>query len=72
VLSSEAHVSLVAYQLDPSDSLGDPTVERPAIKWPGVFEKLPIFVTYPYLLPCAVAASVTFIGRFVSLYSQVV
>ncbi|KAJ7906286.1 hypothetical protein B0H13DRAFT_2020962 [Mycena leptocephala] len=29
--------------------------ERPAIKWPGVFEDT-IFVQYPYLLPCAVAA----------------
>jgi hypothetical protein len=42
-------------------------VERPATKWPGVFENMPLFVTYPYLLPCAVAALVTFIGRMKSL-----
>ena len=72
MLSSEAHVSSVAYRPDPSGLSDVPTVERPAIKWPGVFEKLPIFVTYPYLLPCAVAALVTFTGRFVPPYSQVI
>ena len=39
------------------------SVERPATKWPGVFEDLPLFKTYPYLLPCAVAALITFIGE---------
>lgn len=42
--------------------------ERPATKWPGIFENMPIFVTYPYLLPCAVAASVTFIGSILSCF----
>lgn len=39
-------------------------VENPAKKWPSVFANIPLFVNYPYLLPCAVAASVTFIGEF--------
>ena len=38
-------------------------VESPATKWPAIFEDVPIFVTYPYLLPCAIAALVTFTGR---------
>jgi hypothetical protein len=39
------------------------SVERPAIKWPGIFEDIPLFVNYPYLLPCGLAASVTFMGE---------
>lgn len=62
MLSSEGHVGSLAYQLVLSDLSVILAVERPATKWPGVFEKMPIFVTYPYLLPCAVAALVTFIG----------
>lgn len=41
--------------------------ERPAVKWPGIFEDT-IFVTYPYLLPCAVAASVTLIGSILGCF----
>ena len=43
--------------------LTDFVVENPAEKWPGVFAQIPFFVQYPYLLPCAVAASVTFLGK---------
>lgn len=39
-------------------------VEKPADKWPGVFGQVPLLVEYPYLLPCAVAASITFTGAF--------
>ena len=41
-------------------------VESPALKWPNVFGKLPLFVQYPYLLPTSIAASVTLAG--VSLF----
>jgi hypothetical protein len=40
-------------------------VESPAQKWPDFTRKFPFFATYPYALPCAVAASVTFVGSFV-------
>lgn len=39
------------------------SVESPAKKWPGAFEKMPIFVKYPYLLPCCVAATVLATGQ---------
>jgi len=39
-------------------------VEKPADKWPDVFGKISLLVDYPYLLPCAVAASITFTGAF--------
>ncbi|OJA11394.1 hypothetical protein AZE42_03948 [Rhizopogon vesiculosus] len=42
--------------------------EKPAEKWPDVFGKVPLLVDYPYLLPCAVAASVTFTGSLLSLF----
>ncbi|KAF8644931.1 hypothetical protein AX16_008213 [Volvariella volvacea WC 439] len=42
--------------------------ERPAEKWPDVFGHYQLFITYPYLLPCAIAASITFIGSFLSLF----
>ncbi|RPD75611.1 major facilitator superfamily MFS-1 [Lentinus tigrinus ALCF2SS1-7] len=42
--------------------------ESPAKKWPSVFADIPLFVKYPYLLPCCVAASVTFIGSMLSLF----
>jgi len=42
--------------------------EKPAEKWPDVFGKVPLLVDYPYLLPCALAASVTFTGSFLSLF----
>lgn len=38
-------------------------VESPALKWPDAFANLEIFVKYPYLLPCALAASITFTGK---------
>ncbi|KAI8976598.1 major facilitator MFS-1 [Trametes punicea] len=38
------------------------TFESPANKWPSVFANVPLFIKYPYLLPCCVAASVTFTG----------
>ncbi|KAJ7108561.1 hypothetical protein C8R44DRAFT_884628 [Mycena epipterygia] len=41
--------------------------ERPAVKWPGMFEDT-IFVKYPYLLPCSVAASVTLIGSILGCF----
>ncbi|KAJ7064824.1 hypothetical protein C8F01DRAFT_1128328 [Mycena amicta] len=41
--------------------------ERPAVKWPGVFEET-IFATFPYLLPCAVAACVTLIGSILGCF----
>ncbi|KAI0760328.1 major facilitator superfamily MFS-1 [Fomes fomentarius] len=44
------------------------TFENPALKWPSVFASVPLFVKYPYLLPCCVAASVTFIGSILSLF----
>ncbi|KAG6841094.1 hypothetical protein C0991_001901 [Blastosporella zonata] len=42
--------------------------ERPAVKWPEVFGNVTLFVTYPYLLPCALAALVTFIGSILSCF----
>lgn len=47
--------------LIPSGSL--PLVERPAVKWPGTFGDFQLFITYPYLLPCGLAALVTFAGK---------
>ncbi|KAI0828591.1 major facilitator MFS-1 [Trametes gibbosa] len=44
------------------------TFESPAKKWPGVFANVPLFEKYPYLLPCCVAASVTFTGSILSLF----
>ncbi|KAG5727530.1 Protein ZINC INDUCED FACILITATOR 1 [Termitomyces sp. T112] len=44
------------------------TFERPADKWPNVFGNFQFFVTYPYLLPCALAALVTFIGSILSCF----
>ncbi|EJD01298.1 major facilitator superfamily MFS-1 [Fomitiporia mediterranea MF3/22] len=42
--------------------------ENPAKKWPGMFADVPLFVKYPYLLPTAIAASITFIGAILSLF----
>ncbi|KAJ3514284.1 hypothetical protein NLJ89_g2460 [Agrocybe chaxingu] len=42
--------------------------ERPAIKWPDVFGDVQLFVTYPYLLPCGLAALITLIGSILSLF----
>ena len=30
---------------------------QPALKYPNTFGRLPVFVSYPYLLPCLFAAS---------------
>ncbi|EKM57989.1 uncharacterized protein PHACADRAFT_251932 [Phanerochaete carnosa HHB-10118-sp] len=42
--------------------------ENPAKKWPGVFNSVPLFVQYPYLLPCMVASSVTLTGSILCLF----
>ncbi|KAG2154186.1 uncharacterized protein EDB93DRAFT_1133165 [Suillus bovinus] len=42
--------------------------EKPADKWPSVFGQVQLLVEYPYLLPCAVAASITLTGSFLSLF----
>ncbi|KAJ3781028.1 hypothetical protein GGU10DRAFT_379962 [Lentinula aff. detonsa] len=44
------------------------TFERPADKWPSVFSKVPIFVEFPYLLPCILAAFVTLTGSFLACF----
>ncbi|KAF5356799.1 hypothetical protein D9756_006576 [Leucocoprinus leucothites] len=42
--------------------------ERPATKWPDVFGDIPLFIAYPYLLPCALAALVMSIGGLLGLF----
>ncbi|KAF7426094.1 hypothetical protein PC9H_008460 [Pleurotus ostreatus] len=42
--------------------------ERPVVKWPSVFQDVEIFVTYPYLLPCLLAATITFIGSVLACF----
>ncbi|KAF8905262.1 hypothetical protein CPB84DRAFT_1705871 [Gymnopilus junonius] len=42
--------------------------ERPAVKWPDVFGDVQLFITYPYLLPCALAAAITLSGSVLSLF----
>ncbi|KAF8155795.1 hypothetical protein B0H34DRAFT_509817 [Crassisporium funariophilum] len=42
--------------------------ERPATKWPETFGDVQLFVTYPYLLPCGLAALVTLIGSILSCF----
>ncbi|KAF9475124.1 major facilitator superfamily MFS-1 [Pholiota conissans] len=42
--------------------------ERPATKWPETFGDVQLFKTYPYLLPCGLAASVTLLGSFLCLF----
>ncbi|KAI6124486.1 major facilitator MFS-1 [Pisolithus croceorrhizus] len=44
------------------------SLEQPAEKWPGAFGQVHLLVKYPYLLPCAVAGSITMIGSFLSLF----
>ncbi|EIN08381.1 major facilitator MFS-1 [Punctularia strigosozonata HHB-11173 SS5] len=41
--------------------------ETPAKKWPGIFEKT-IFVNYPYLLPTAIASSITLTGAILTCF----
>lgn len=38
-------------------------VESPGKKWPDVFSRWSLFITYPYLLPTAIASLVTFAGE---------
>ncbi|KAG8958327.1 hypothetical protein FRC03_009221 [Tulasnella sp. 419] len=42
--------------------------EHPAVTWPNIFGDIHLFVEYPYLLPCAIAASITFVGAVLSLF----
>ncbi|PPQ66007.1 hypothetical protein CVT24_011951 [Panaeolus cyanescens] len=42
--------------------------ERPAVKWPDIFGNIPIFVEFPYLLPCGIAAFVTFMGSVLACF----
>ncbi|KAH9478348.1 Major facilitator superfamily multidrug transporter mfsB [Psilocybe cubensis] len=42
--------------------------ERPATKWPEIFGDVHLFVKYPYLLPCGLAASVLLFGSFLSIF----
>lgn len=44
------------------------TFESPANKWPEIFRDFLLFVTYPYLLPCAVAAFITLTGAFLACF----
>ncbi|KAG8875107.1 hypothetical protein FRB97_005392 [Tulasnella sp. 331] len=42
--------------------------ESPAGKWPNGIGSIHFLADYPYLLPCAVAASITFVGAVFSLF----
>ncbi|KAK7467458.1 hypothetical protein VKT23_004511 [Stygiomarasmius scandens] len=42
--------------------------ESPAIKWPEVFGRIELLVVYPYLLPCAMAGSVMFLGAVLACF----
>lgn len=42
--------------------------ETPAKRWPDTIGSIPLFVDYPYILPCGIAASVTFMGAILSLF----
>ncbi|KAF8636948.1 hypothetical protein AX17_003199 [Amanita inopinata Kibby_2008] len=42
--------------------------ERPAVKWPQTFGAIQLFVTYPYLLPCTLAALITLTGSFLACF----
>ncbi|PVG02253.1 major facilitator superfamily MFS-1 [Serendipita vermifera] len=41
--------------------------ESPAKNYPQLFGKVQLFIDYPYLLPCAVASSITLTGALLSL-----
>ncbi|GAA5977557.1 hypothetical protein JCM11641_006863 [Rhodosporidiobolus odoratus] len=43
-------------------------LEHPVSKYPAYFGESELFATYPYLLPCLVAGSVTLAGGFLSLF----
>ncbi|TFK67854.1 major facilitator superfamily MFS-1 [Pluteus cervinus] len=42
--------------------------ERPAVKWPEIFGDWELFVNYPYILPCGLAASITLFGSVLSCF----
>lgn len=42
--------------------------ESPAKNYPQIFGNVQLFIDYPYLLPCAVASSVTLSGSFLALF----
>ncbi|KAF9051419.1 hypothetical protein BJ165DRAFT_1524363 [Panaeolus papilionaceus] len=42
--------------------------ERPAVKWPDIFGNIPIFVEFPYLLPCGIAAFITLTGAILACF----
>ncbi|KAF9530140.1 hypothetical protein CPB83DRAFT_851026 [Crepidotus variabilis] len=42
--------------------------ERPATKWPEIFGEFQLFLTYPYLLPCIIAAVIMAFGSFLALF----
>ena len=42
--------------------------ESPALRWPNGIGGFPLFIRYPYLLPCGIAASITFAGAILSLF----
>ena len=56
------HVSDFAQWMVSTSKLRFVAVERPATKWPDVFDRWPLFVSFPYLLPYAVAALITLLG----------
>lgn len=43
-------------------------LEHPAENYPALFGRFQLLKDYPYLLPCAVASSVTFLGSILSLF----
>ncbi|KAF5314615.1 hypothetical protein D9611_007169 [Ephemerocybe angulata] len=42
--------------------------ERPADKWPEVFRDIPLFNTYPYILPCAIASGIMLSGSILACF----
>ncbi|KAF8918982.1 major facilitator superfamily domain-containing protein [Mucidula mucida] len=56
-----------------SDQVSSPIIggflADPAQRWPEILRKMTIFVVYPYLLPCAIAASFSFVVYLCALYS---
>lgn len=43
-------------------------LEHPAENYPALFGRFQLLKDYPYLLPCTVASSITFIGAILSLF----
>ncbi|KAI5474266.1 hypothetical protein MNV49_003754 [Pseudohyphozyma bogoriensis] len=44
------------------------TTEHPTTNFPTIFRYASLFARYPYLLPCLLAASITFTGSILSLF----